>query len=94
MSAHLVFRQRTQLSDDRFIEIVVWEVPAAVPGSDHRFKDRLALIVDDVCVLRYDNEAGKGDHKHLGNAQLPYRFTTMDQLLEDFRRDVLNWRPK
>jgi hypothetical protein len=94
MSASLVLRQRTQLADDRFIEIVIWRVPAAVPGSEHGFKYRLVLVVDDVCVLRYDNEAGKGDHKHMGNAEMPYSFSTVEQLLADFRRDVLNWRSK
>jgi hypothetical protein len=41
-----------------------------------------------VCALRYDNEAGKGDHKHLGAAQVPYAFTTFDRLLNDFRADI------
>ena len=45
-------------------------------------------------MVRYDNEAGKGDHKHLGNDELPYQFITVKQLLADFKRDVLNWRPK
>jgi len=94
MSASLILRQRTQLADDRFIEIVIWRVPAAVPGSEHGFKYRLALVVDEVCVLRYDNEAGKGDHKHLGSAEMPYSFSTVEQLLADFKQDVLNWRPK
>jgi len=93
MSARLVLRQRTQLADDRFIELVIWRVPVAVPGSKHDFKYRLALVVDEVCVLRYDNEAGKGDHKHVGIVEVPYSFSTIEQLLADFRRDVLNWRP-
>lgn len=57
-------------------------------GSEHSFKYRLACIVDDVCLLRYDNEAGKGDHKHLGAREVPYVFTTLDQLVEDFWADV------
>ncbi len=79
---------------DRFVEIVIWVVPEAVRRSTHGFKDRLALIVNEVCVLRYDNEAGKGDHRHLGTEEHPYKFTTPEQLLEDFRRDVLDWRAK
>jgi hypothetical protein len=42
-------------------------------------------------VLRYDNEAGKGDHRHAGNAERPYPFTDPDTLLEDFWRDVARW---
>jgi hypothetical protein len=52
----------------------------------------LAFVVNSVCVLRYDNEAGKGDHKHLGDVQSPYGFTTPAQLLDDFWYDVDHWR--
>jgi hypothetical protein len=45
-----------------------------------------------VCVLRYDNEAGKGDHKHLGGEEASYAFTTPAQLLADFWNDVDHWR--
>jgi hypothetical protein len=48
----------------------------------------MALIDDDRCVMRYDNEAGKGDHKHVGRAEIPYVFSTLDQLADDFRADV------
>jgi hypothetical protein len=48
----------------------------------------LALVVDDVCVLRYDNEAGKGDYKHVGTQEVPYSFTTLDRLIDDFWADV------
>jgi len=57
-------------------------------GSRHRFKYRLALVRDGVCMLRYDNEAGKGDHRHFGNTEERYAFTDTDTLLADFWRDV------
>jgi len=47
-----------------------------------------------VCVLRYDNEAGKGDHRHVDATETAYAFTTPDRLLADFWKDVDNWRPK
>jgi len=50
--------------------------------------------VEGVCVLRYDNEAGKGDHKHIGNSEVPYHFIDMDKLLDDFWCDVENWSRK
>ena len=93
MKARLLLRERTQLAENQFIEIVIWMIPSPVPGSSHGFKYRLAFVVDEICVLRYDNEAGKGDHVHLGTEELFYQFTTIDQLLIDFRRDVLDWRP-
>ena len=81
------------MADDAFAELVVWDVPSPVPGSTHRFKYRLAFVVGGVCVLRYDNEAGKGDHRHDGSDERPYRFTTPAQLLADFWNDVEKWRP-
>jgi hypothetical protein len=39
-------------------------------------------------VLRYDNETGKGDHRHVGARSEPYCFTTVDALLNDFMREV------
>jgi len=92
VKATLLLRERRIVAEDAFVELVVWQVPAPVTGSVHRFKYRLAFVVDGVCVLRYDNEAGKGDHKHLGEEQSPYVFTTPAQLLTDFWHDVDHWR--
>ena len=44
-------------------------------------------------MLRYDNEAGKGDHKHVDEEEIPYVFTTPQALLDDFWNDVDKWRP-
>jgi hypothetical protein len=49
-------------------------------------------VADDVCVLRFDNETGKGDHKHVGARQVDYRFTTVDGLIADFWQAVEDWR--
>lgn len=48
----------------------------------------MAYVVDGVCRLRYDNEAGKGDHRHVGEIETPYRFSSLDQLIDDFWQDV------
>ncbi len=88
MKATLVQRGRSSVGDDLFVEIVIWQVPVPVRGSQHSYKYRMALIDDDRCVMRYDNEAGKGDHKHVGRAEIPYVFSTLDQLADDFRADV------
>jgi hypothetical protein len=42
--------------------------------------------------MRYDNETGKGDHKHIGDQEVPYEFADLDRLLEDFWADVESWR--
>lgn len=55
-----------------------------MPGSAHRYKYRLALIDRRECVLRYDNETGKGDHRHIGPQEEPYQFTRVEKLFHDF----------
>lgn len=40
----------------------------------------------------YDSERGKGDHRHLGNVEEPYAFTTIARLLDDFEADVMALR--
>ena len=70
MKAELLLNERHVLDARTFVEIVVWRLDQPVRRSIQRFKYRLALVADSVCVLRYDNEAGKGDHRHWqrGNA--------------------------
>jgi hypothetical protein len=92
MPAKLLIRDRLVLANDAFIEMVVWSVSAPVRGSKHWFKYRLALIENEQCVLRYDNEAGKGDHKHIGEHEMPYAFVDLNQLQRDFFADVRQWR--
>jgi hypothetical protein len=92
MNAELMVKERHIISEDAFVEMVVWRLPSSVEGSQHRFKYRLAFVVRGRCVLRYDNERGKGDHKHIGNNKIPYTFTSPQTLLDDFWHDVDNWR--
>jgi hypothetical protein len=92
VKARELFNRRVVLSQHAFVDLVAWEVPSPVRGSSHRFKYSLAFVVNGVCVLRYDNEAGKGDHKHLGDWEFPYEFSTPAQLVADFWSDVARWR--
>jgi Family of unknown function (DUF6516) len=90
--ADLLLRERHVLDGRAFVELVIWWVPRPMPGSHHSFKYRLAFVLNGTCVLRYDNEAGKGDHLHVLDAEKPYEFTDPDTLLDDFWRDVYEWR--
>ena len=91
MQAVPLVHTRIVYSDTAFAELVLWRVPKPVAGSVHLFKYRLAYVVDEVCVLRYDNEVGKGDHRHFGSKESVYRFTTPERLLADFQRDIARW---
>jgi hypothetical protein len=64
--------------------MVVWRVPAPVPPTEHGFKYRAVYAKDGVRIVGFDNERGKGDHSHLDGQEMPYTFTGVDQLGEDF----------
>jgi len=91
MKAALLLRQRVAVSEDAFAELVLWSLPKPVAGSPHSYKYRLAFVVLGECVLRYDNEAGKGDHRHVGHVESGYRFVSVDRLISDFMLDVRRW---
>lgn len=93
MDAQRLLMERHQVATDAFVELRVWRAPTRVRGSAHQYEYALAYVVAGRCVLRYDNEAGKGDHKHVGDREVAYRFTTPRQLLADFWSDVDRWRP-
>jgi hypothetical protein len=88
MKAELLMRERLILSRRAFVEIVIWKLSKPLPDSGHLFKCRLAYIANQRCVLRFDNEAGKGDHKHLDEIEAPYIFSTLDTLQADFWAEV------
>ncbi len=92
MDAQLMLNERHILSENAFVEMVIWRLPSPLSGSSHELKYRFALVVDGQCVLRYDNETNKGDHKHIGGDEFPYRFTSPQALIDDFWNDVENWR--
>ena len=92
MKAMVLIDERHVIGEDAFVEIVVWQVPRPVRRSTHQLKYRLALVAAGECVLRYDNEAGKGDHRHVGGEEAPYAFHGYERLLADFWSDVEAWR--
>ena len=88
MTARLIFRDRRIFDDAYLVEIVIWQVPEPVPPTDHSFKYRLFYGRKGERIVGYDNERGKGDHRHLGGIESPYAFSTIEQLLDDFERDI------
>ena len=91
MKAVKVIDERIVYSETAFSEITVWAVPTRVAGTAHNYKYRLAFVVNDVCVLRFDNESGKGDHVHFGSIETAYQFLSIDALLADFSKCIQRW---
>jgi len=79
-----------RVTDTLIVERVVWQLPKVNAERPHGLKYRLYCgTLDGRCVVRYDNEAGKGDHRHYGEIEEHYGFTTLSALLMDFRHDIL-----
>jgi len=76
------------LSDGAIVEMVIWQIPQPLPGSLHGCKYSLFYGYPGKRVVGYDNERGKGDHRHFGEQEESYQFTTVDKLIDDFLRDV------
>lgn len=88
MKGRLVFSDKRVNEDGTIVEIVVWSVPEPVPPSSHGYKYRLFYGRPGERIVGYDNERGKGDHKHIGGRELSYRFLSVERLIEDFVQDV------
>jgi len=70
------------------VEIVIWRLPGLVPPCTHPYKYRLVFVKSGRRIVGFDNERGKGDHRHLDKMESPYRFVDIQTLLADFWREV------
>ena len=92
MKATRISQIKEVRDDGSIIEMVVWQLPEPLAPCTHCFKYRLYYGSAGVCRVRYDNERGKGDHRHIAGVEQPYAFSNLDALLADFETDVTNWR--
>ena len=84
MAAQRITAIKNISPDGSILEVVIWKVPKPVPPTKHGYKYRAVYVVDGVRIVGFVNERGKGDHCHMDGKELPYTFTSVDQLLEDF----------
>lgn len=88
MKAQLLFEHKTVDSSGAIIQIKVWKVPTSVPPTTHGFKYRLVYVRNGERIVGFDNERGKGDHMHLDGVEHPYRFASIEELIQDFIAEV------
>src|SRR5436309_2133672 len=63
--ATLLFHEKVVRADGAIIELIIWRLPRATADRRHGLKYRLYYGRGGKCLVRYDNEAGKGDHRHV-----------------------------
>lgn len=92
MAARLLHRSRFIYSDGALREMVLWQVPHT---THHPRGLKYRLYYGDAegrCLVRYDNERGKGDHRHYGDKEEPYPFRDVETLVADFLNDIRQLR--
>lgn len=92
MDAILIFRDKYVYGDGAIRELVIWKLPHADSERPHGLKYRLYYGYPDRCLIRYDNERGKGDHRHWKNTETPYHFESVEKLISDFKNDIAKLR--
>jgi hypothetical protein len=89
MNAKPIYREKLIYSDGAIREMVIWQLPEKSSDKPHGLKYRLYFGLDDgTCMVRYDNETGKGDHRHFQHREDAYRFIDVETLVADFLSDI------
>ena len=86
--AVLLYRDRAALPDGGIVEMTIWRLPAADPERPHGLKYSLFYGRAGERIVGYDNETGKGDHRHYREREEPYAFTDVETLVADFLADL------
>jgi len=68
--------------------MVLWRLPVADSERPHGLKYSLYYGKDGKRIIGYDNERGKGDHRHYGDNEEAYSFESVEKLVQDFQSDV------
>lgn len=91
MKARIILDTKTVLADGRVIQRKVWKLPKTTLDRPHGIKFRLYCGAKGKTIVRYDNESGKGSHRHIGEQELEtgYEFVSLVQLLTDFAADIV-----
>ena len=88
MAAQLIFRDKYVYADGAIREMVIWRLPHTDNERPHGLKYRLYYGYPGKSLVRYDNERGKGDHRHEGEHETRYTFISVEQLIRDFKADI------
>ena len=87
--AKKLFHRKWYYPDGAVREMVLWKLPEPTSDRPHGLKYRLFFgLFDGTCLVRYDNEKGKGDHRHIEGIEKLYVFKDVETLITDFMKDI------
>ena len=87
MKAELLIHDKGKDRHGGIIEVKIWLVPKSA-DRPQGYKYSLVYIKHGKRILGYDNAEGKGDHRHYNDKEMPYKFTSVKKLFEDFYGDL------
>ena len=90
--ATLIYEDKALYPDGAIMEMRIWRLPATDSERPHGLKYSLYFGRSGVRLVGYDNERGKGDHRHYGTVETAYTFINVEQLIADFLADVQRLR--
>lgn len=90
--AKLIIHHKENYDDGFIVEFLVWQLPQATIERPHGFKYSFFYGNKGVRVIGYDNERGKGDHRHYLEVEEPVIFDSLEKLISDFMNDVAKHR--
>ncbi|BDA82591.1 hypothetical protein Sa4125_01330 [Aureimonas sp. SA4125] len=88
MAALLLINRKIVRTDGSIIQVRVWQLPQPSTERPHGLKYSLFYGRAGQRLVGYDNETGKGDHRHYGDREEAYVFTSLERLIDDFEVDV------
>jgi hypothetical protein len=92
--AEKLLDERQEYDDGSILALRLWRVTSPVPPATHLYKYALFYGRPGESLVLFDNERGKGDHKHILEVETPYAFVSPEKLIEDFLaavRAVRTW---
>ena len=88
MTAVRIFYDKALFPDGAVVEMTIWQLPRTTLERPHGLKYSLFYGYDGQRIVGYDDERGKGDHRHLRDSEFRYKFESVDKMIADFLYDV------
>ena len=88
MKAVRIFYDKTVLPDGAIVQMTIWQLPRSTSERPHGPKYSLFYGGPNGRIVGYDNESGKGDHKHIRDVETRYKFIDAETMVADFLADV------
>ncbi len=88
IKAELILDFKYVEADGSIIQTTVWKISTPVPPTTHGFKYRRVYSAGGMQIVGFDNERGKGDHRHSDGKESICEFFDLNQLIEGFIVEV------